>query len=434
MSDTAPATFPQTTRTTASRDRGRVSYERAVAHAVIDEAYHCHLGFIAANAETGVPEPRVLPTLHVRIDDTLYVHGSTGSGPLLAARSDGGLPVCVTVTHIDGLVFGRSQFHHSANYRAAVAHGRARLVTDEPEKRRVLTALVEKVAHGRSDDSRPPTRRELAETAVLALPLTEVSVKARVGGVVDEPDDYALPHWAGVVPLRLTPGLAEPDAGVTTPLPEYLRPIRSAWLTAVPMRGEHVILEPLDLSHVEELFAATADDEVYRWLTRTRPDSEAGLAGQVQEALRAYQRGLRVPWVQRSALTGEVIGTTSYHDLDEVNRVLGIGYTMLGRRWWRTGVNTEAKLLLLQRAFEDLGAVRVEWHTDLRNVRSQQAIERLGAVREGIMRRNRRRSDGTWRDTVLYAMTDVEWPEAKTRLRARLDVAAVPVREPARIG
>ena len=88
MSDTPPATFPQTSRTTASRDRGRVSYERAVAHAVIDEAYHCHLGFVVADPETGAPEPRVLPTLHVRIDDTLYMHGSTGSRPLLAARSD----------------------------------------------------------------------------------------------------------------------------------------------------------------------------------------------------------------------------------------------------------------------------------------------------------------------------------------------------------
>ena len=226
-----------------------------------------------------------------------------------------------------------------------------------------------------------------------------------------------MPHWAGVVPLRLTPGLAEPDAGVTAPLPEYLRPTRSAWLTAAPMRGEHVILEPLDLSHVEGLFAATADDEVYRWLTRPRPAATPELAGQVQEALRAHQRGIRVPWVQRSALTGEVIGTTSYHDLDEVNRVVAIGYTMLGRPWWRTGVNTEAKLLLLQRAFEDLGAVRVEWHTDLRNVRSQRAIERLGAVREGVMRRHRRRSDGTWRDTVLYAMTDAEWPDSSQAMR-----------------
>ena len=169
-------TFEPTHRTTATRDRGRISYEHATAHAIIDEAYLCHLGFVVDG------EPRILPTLHVRVGDTLYLHGSTGSRPLLAARGPDGLPVCVTVTHLDGLVLARSWFHHSANYRSVVAHGRARLVTDEAEKLRVLTALMNKIAEGRADDSRPPVRKELAETSVLALPLTEVSVKARVGG------------------------------------------------------------------------------------------------------------------------------------------------------------------------------------------------------------------------------------------------------------
>src|SRR5690606_39165836 len=138
------------------------------------EAYHCHLGIIVDG------EPRILPTLHVRVDDTLYVHGSTGSGPLLAAR-DAGLPVCVTVTHLDGLVLARSQFHHSANYRSVVVHGRGHLVTDAVAKEQVLAALVDKLAPGRAADTRGPTRRELAETAVLAIPLTEVSVKTRTG-------------------------------------------------------------------------------------------------------------------------------------------------------------------------------------------------------------------------------------------------------------
>jgi nitroimidazol reductase NimA-like FMN-containing flavoprotein (pyridoxamine 5'-phosphate oxidase superfamily) len=209
-------TFPRTVRTAASRLRERVGYDRAAAYAILDEAYYCHLGFTVDG------EPRVLPTLHVRVDDTVYVHGSTGSRPLLTARDGTGLPVCVTVTLIDGLVLGRSQFHHSANYRSVVAHGRAHLVTDETDKRRVLTALVDKVGPGRAADSRPPTRKELAETSVLALPLREVSVKARSGGAIDEPEDYALPHWAGVVPLRLVAGEPEPDAGVTTPAPDYL--------------------------------------------------------------------------------------------------------------------------------------------------------------------------------------------------------------------
>jgi uncharacterized protein len=412
-------TFPRTARTTASRDRDRVSYQRATANAIIDEAYLCHLAFTV-----GFAEPRILPTLHVRIGDTLYLHGSTGSRPLLAARTPEGLAVCVTVTHLDGIVFARSQFNHSANYRSAVAHGRARLVTDEAEKLLVLTALVEKIASGRSADSRPPTRRELAETSVLALPLTEVSVKARTGGAIDEPEDLDLPHWAGVVPLRLKAGPAEPDPGVTAPVPRYLQPDRGAWLTAVAMRGDHVILEPLDMSHVEGLFAAIADGEVYRWLPGACPTTVDDMAAIVAEALRMYGRGLRIPYVQRSAETSAVIGTTSFYFPDDVNRSIAIGHTILGRAWWRTGVNTEAKLLLLRRAFEELGAVRVEWHTDVLNERSQAAIARLGAVREGVLRRHRLRSDGSWRDTVVYSMTDAEWPGARSRLEERLHRAA----------
>ena len=208
--------YPATARTTALRARERMAYDADAVHAILDEAYHCTVGFVVDG------EPRLLPTLHVRVDDTLYVHGSTGSRPLLAARADGGLPLCVSVTLIDGLVLGRSQFHHSANYRSVVAHGTARLVTDDGEKRRVLAALVDKVAPGRAADSRPPTELELAKTAVLALALREVSAKARTGGVVDEPSDYALPHWAGVVPLRLAAQRPEPDDGVVGPPPAYL--------------------------------------------------------------------------------------------------------------------------------------------------------------------------------------------------------------------
>ena len=208
--------YPRTPRTTALRDRGRMAYDADVVHAILDEAYVCHVGFVVDG------EPRVLPTLHVRVDDTLYVHGSTGSRPLLAARTPEGLLVCVTVTLIDGLVLGRSQFHHSANYRSVVAHGTARLVTDD-ERRRVFRALVEKVCARRSEESRPPSDKELAQTAVLALPLREVSAKVRSGGVIDDPDDYDLPYWAGVLPLRLVAGIPEPDAGVTAPLPAGLR-------------------------------------------------------------------------------------------------------------------------------------------------------------------------------------------------------------------
>jgi nitroimidazol reductase NimA-like FMN-containing flavoprotein (pyridoxamine 5'-phosphate oxidase superfamily) len=210
-------TYIPTVRTTPSRSRERARYDAEFVHGVLDEAYVCHLGFVVDGA------PRVLPTLHARVNRTLYLHGSTGSGPMLGARrGGGGLPVCVTVTLIDGLVFARSQFHHSANYRSVMAHGIARQVTDEAEKRVAFDALVNKVGPGRAADSRPPDAKELAQTAVLALDLVEVSAKTRGHGVVDDPEDHGLPHWAGVVPLRLTPGVPQPDAGVTAPAPEYL--------------------------------------------------------------------------------------------------------------------------------------------------------------------------------------------------------------------
>ncbi|MEU4398757.1 bifunctional pyridoxamine 5'-phosphate oxidase family protein/GNAT family N-acetyltransferase [Micromonospora orduensis] len=406
--------YPPTARTIPHRSRDRMSYDREAAHAVLDEAYHCALGFTVDG------QPRVLPTLHVRIGDTLYLHGSTGSRPLLAARGDDGLPVCVAVTVLDALVYARSQFHHSASYRSVVAHGTARLVTDEREKSAMLTALVEKVGAGRSTDTRPPSRRELAETAVLALPLREVSVRSRTGGVREDDADLHLPHWAGVLPLRLTAGRPEPDAGVTAPLPAYLRTARTRWHEPAPLRGEHVLLEPLDLAHTDELHAATADDEVWRHLSVSRPTTPAGTAEVIAAALDAQHRGERVPWVQRCATTGAVVGTTSYYEIDPERRSVAIGHTFLGRPWWRTGINTEAKLLLLGRAFDELGAVRVAWHTDIRNDRSRAAIERLGATREGVLRMHRQRPDGSWRDTVQYAMTVDEWPNAQLRLRERL--------------
>jgi RimJ/RimL family protein N-acetyltransferase len=230
-----------------------------------------------------------------------------------------------------------------------------------------------------------------------------------------------------VLPLRLVPGLAEPAPGVTVPVPDYLQPVRSSWLTPVPLRGEHVALEPLDMSHVDGLFAAIANDDVFEFLPRETPRTREDIAGLVAEALRMHQTGYRVPYVTLDARTGEVIGSTSYYTPNEVDRSIAIGHTMTAKSRWRTGVNTESKLLMLERAFDVLGAVRVEWHTDLNNWRSQRAIERLGAVREGVLRRHKLRENGTWRDTVLYSMTDAEWPTAQARLREML-------RSPAPVG
>ncbi|MFE4419634.1 pyridoxamine 5'-phosphate oxidase family protein [Streptomyces sp. NPDC056817] len=214
-----PAAYAPTDRTVPTRSADRASYDGELVHAVLDEGYVCHLGFVRDGA------PVVLPTLYARVGERLYVHGSTGSRPLrMAGRTDPGLPVCLTVTHVDGLVLARSAFHHSINYRSVVVHGTAHQVTDPEEKRLALDALVDHVVPGRSADSRPANTKELAATAVLRLDLDEVSAKLRVGGVNDEPEDLSLPHWAGVVPVRREYGtpLADPDLAPGTGLPGYL--------------------------------------------------------------------------------------------------------------------------------------------------------------------------------------------------------------------
>jgi len=216
-------TYDSTARTTPSRYRERARYDRETVHGILDEALICHVGYVRSDRQV------VLPTLHVRLGEILYLHGSTGSGPMVtAAGSPDGLPVCVTVTLVDGLVLARSAMHHSLEYRSVVAMGNARLVTDPDEKLRALAAVLDHVAPGRSADSRPPNARELAATALLALDLIEVSAKVRTGGPMDDADDIGLPYWAGVVPLTVTAGTPVPaddlDAGV--PVPSYLAPYR----------------------------------------------------------------------------------------------------------------------------------------------------------------------------------------------------------------
>lgn len=214
--------YPPTSRTTPTRYRERARYDRRTVHDILDEALVCHLGYLSAG------RPVVLPTTHARLDETLYLHGSTGSGPLLAARAAGaagsGLPVCVTVTLVDGLVLARSAMHHSVNFRSVVAVGEARVVDDPAEKSRALGCLLDHIAPGRAADCRAPDARELAATGVLALDLAEVSAKVRGGPPADDPQDLPLPHWAGVVPLTLTAGTPVPAADLdpAIPAPPYL--------------------------------------------------------------------------------------------------------------------------------------------------------------------------------------------------------------------
>ncbi|WP_021596500.1 MULTISPECIES: GNAT family N-acetyltransferase [Actinomadura] len=192
------------------------------------------------------------------------------------------------------------------------------------------------------------------------------------------------------------------------------------WFERPVLTGRYVRLEPLSDEHAEGLFAASGDPAVWTWLSERRPTTVAQMRVLVGKALAACERGLRLPWAQIDVSTGEVAGTTSYYEIVPSHRGLCIGYTWLGSRWHRTAVNTEAKLLLMGRAFDDLGAMRVGWHTHVRNARSRAAIERLGASFEGVHRKHRILADGSVRDTAAYAMTDDDWPAAAARLRARL--------------
>lgn len=224
----APTAYASTDRTLPTRHRERASYDRAPVHAILDEAYVCHLGFVRDGA------PVVLPTLFARLGEVLYLHGSSGARPVRMAgevceqadakEEDAGLPVCVTVTHVDGLVLARAAFHHSINYRSVVVHGIARPVTDLAEKQAALSALVDHVVPGRAADSRQANPKELAATGVLRLDLAEVSAKVRTGGPIEDPEDLALPHWAGVIPVQTGygPPIPSDDLNSHTPVPDYL--------------------------------------------------------------------------------------------------------------------------------------------------------------------------------------------------------------------
>ncbi len=209
--------FTPTERTQVKRLPKRGKYERDTVFAILDEGFVCHVGFSVDG------QPYVIPTNYGRLGDTLYLHGSAASR-MLRTLSEG-VSMSVTVTHVDGLVLARSAFHHSVNYRSVVILGTARLVSDPAEKMEALRVFTEHVMKGRWDDVRQPTEQELKATTVLALPLEEVSAKVRTGGPVDDEEDYALPVWAGVLPLETSvkEPVPDPQRKSDQPIPAYLK-------------------------------------------------------------------------------------------------------------------------------------------------------------------------------------------------------------------
>jgi RimJ/RimL family protein N-acetyltransferase len=208
------------------------------------------------------------------------------------------------------------------------------------------------------------------------------------------------------------------------------------WYSLPVLEGRLVRLEPIAIEHASGYLAAagagTDAEDVFRWVStpgsvatgapRTLDDAQADIAS----GLAARGRGERFPYAQFDAVTNEFAGSSSYYDIVPGVRTISIGHTWLGKRWWRTGHNTESKLLMLTHAFDALGAARVVWHTDIYNERSQAAIARLGATREGELRKHRIRRDGSWRTTVQYSMTDDDWPAARDFLIERLSRGITP--------
>ncbi len=206
-----------TPRTRVVREPDRAVYEREDVYRILDEGFLCHVGFAVDG------QPFVIPTSYGRKDANLYIHGSAASRMLRQMKD--GVPVCVTVTLLDGLVLARSIFNHSMNYRSVVVLGKAVLVEDPAEKLEALRILSEHIILGRWDDVRQPNDRELKATSVLRLPIEEFSAKVRQGPAIDDEEDYSFPTWAGVVPIEMTVGEPIPDSRLVPPrdVPSYVK-------------------------------------------------------------------------------------------------------------------------------------------------------------------------------------------------------------------
>ena len=213
-----PDSQPLTPRTRLVREADRAVYDRETVYRILDEAFLCHVGFVVDG------QPFVIPTSYGRRDASLYIHGSAASRMLRQMKES--IPVCITVTLLDGLVLARSVFNHSMNYRSVVILGKATLVDDPTEKLEALRLLSEHILPGRWDDSRQPNERELKATSVLRVPIEEFSAKVRTGPPIDDEEDYSFPTWAGVLPLEMVAGatINDPRLDSKIGVPAYLRP------------------------------------------------------------------------------------------------------------------------------------------------------------------------------------------------------------------
>lgn len=208
--------FPKTQQNKVRRLPQRGHYDKDTVYAIVDEALICHVGFVDDD------QPYVIPTIHARDEDTLYLHGAPASRLLKQAAA--GQPLSIAVTLLDGIVFARSVFHHSMNYRSVVLFGHGRILESDADKLRALRVLTERIARGRWDDARQPTQQELDATTVVAVAIENASAKSRSGPPVDDEEDYALPIWAGVLPLaqQAAAPVDDPKLKASIAVPEYV--------------------------------------------------------------------------------------------------------------------------------------------------------------------------------------------------------------------
>ena len=209
--------FPQSDLNKVRRLPLRGLYDKETIYDIVDEALICHVGFVVEG------QPFVMPTIHVRIDDTIYLHGAIANRMLHHIKS--GNSVCLTMTLIDGIVFARSVFHHSMNYRSAVLFGKGRVIDGYDEKWKIFSALTEHIAKGRWEDARKPTEKETNATTVVAIDIESASAKARTGPAKDDEEDYLLPTWAGIMPVQLNYGepIRDEQLSADIAVPEYLK-------------------------------------------------------------------------------------------------------------------------------------------------------------------------------------------------------------------
>jgi hypothetical protein len=275
-----PDPFPVTDRTRVVREANRAVYDRAAIYQILDEGFVCHVGFTVDD------QPFVIPTMYARAGDDLYFHGSAASRMLRGLSA--GLPVCITVTLTDGLVLARSVFNHSMNYRSVVVLGQAKPIDDPLEKLRALQAFTEKLIPGRWNDARQPNEKELKATSILKLPLTEVSAKVRTGPVEDDADDYLLPVWAGVIPLRTVadPPLRDERCDPAIPAPAYAfnyrRLVMNEFIsTPVKPVVQYSVLEALDIrvGTIERVEAVPRSEKLMRLIVNFGDHSRVILAG-----------------------------------------------------------------------------------------------------------------------------------------------------------